>query len=78
MNERQPIRRALVSVYDKRGLDRLAAALAEAGVEVVSTGSTAAALAGHGLAVTPVEFAPRAGCFDGAIFCTRGTFHVLA
>ena len=50
-----PIRRALVSVFDKRGLDRLAAALAAAGVEVVSTGSTAAALEGHGLAVTRVE-----------------------
>jgi phosphoribosylaminoimidazolecarboxamide formyltransferase/IMP cyclohydrolase len=55
VTDRQPIRRALVSVYDKEGLDRLAAALAGAGVEVVSTGSTAAALAGHGLAVTPVE-----------------------
>jgi phosphoribosylaminoimidazolecarboxamide formyltransferase / IMP cyclohydrolase len=52
---RLPIRRALVSVFDKRGLDRLAAALAAAGVEVVSTGSTAAALEGHGLGVTRVE-----------------------
>ena len=53
--DRLPIRRALVSVYDKSGLDRLAGALAAAGVEVVSTGSTAAALEGHGLAVTRVE-----------------------
>ena len=53
--ERLPIRRALVSVFDKQGLDRLAAALAAAGVEVVSTGSTAAALEGHGLAVIRVE-----------------------
>lgn len=53
--DRQPIRRALVSVFDKAGLDRLAAALAGAGVEVVSTGSTAAALEGHGLKVTRVE-----------------------
>jgi phosphoribosylaminoimidazolecarboxamide formyltransferase/IMP cyclohydrolase len=52
---RQPLRRALVSVFDKAGLDRLAAALAGANVEVVSTGSTAAALEGHGLAVTRVE-----------------------
>ncbi|HMA48079.1 MAG TPA: bifunctional phosphoribosylaminoimidazolecarboxamide formyltransferase/IMP cyclohydrolase [Frankiaceae bacterium] len=51
----RPIRRALVSVYDKSGLDALASALADAGVEVVSTGSTAQALAGHGLAVTPVS-----------------------
>jgi len=53
--ERRPIRRALVSVFDKDGLDRLAAALAGAGVEVVSTGSTAAVLEGHGLPVTRVE-----------------------
>jgi phosphoribosylaminoimidazolecarboxamide formyltransferase/IMP cyclohydrolase len=52
---RLPVRRALVSVFDKQGLDRLAAALGAAGVEVVSTGSTAAALEGHGLAVTRVE-----------------------
>jgi phosphoribosylaminoimidazolecarboxamide formyltransferase/IMP cyclohydrolase len=53
--DRRPIRRALVSVFDKQGLDRLAAALRDAGVEVVSTGSTALALEGHGLAVTRVE-----------------------
>ncbi|HEU4897143.1 MAG TPA: bifunctional phosphoribosylaminoimidazolecarboxamide formyltransferase/IMP cyclohydrolase [Actinomycetota bacterium] len=53
--ERLPIRRALVSVFDKAGLERLAAALGTAGVEVVSTGSTATALEGHGLAVTRVE-----------------------
>ena len=53
--DRLPIRRALVSVFDKSGLDRLAGALAAAGVEVVSTGSTAATLEGHGLAVTRVE-----------------------
>ena len=53
--ERLPVRRALVSVFDKTGLDRLAAALGAAGVEVVSTGSTAATLEGHGLAVTRVE-----------------------
>jgi phosphoribosylaminoimidazolecarboxamide formyltransferase / IMP cyclohydrolase len=53
--ERLPVRRALVSVFDKQGLDRLAGALAAAGVEVVSTGSTAATLEGHGLTVTRVE-----------------------
>ena len=46
---RLAIRRALVSVFDKRGLEGLAAALAAAGVEVVSTGSTAATLEGHGV-----------------------------
>jgi phosphoribosylaminoimidazolecarboxamide formyltransferase / IMP cyclohydrolase len=55
MSDRLPIRRALVSVFDKAGLEPLAEALAAAGVEVVSTGSTAAAIERHGLAVTRVE-----------------------
>ena len=50
-----PVRRALVSVYDKTGLVPLAQALGDAGVEIVSTGSTAATIAAAGLAVTPVE-----------------------
>ncbi|WP_241251788.1 bifunctional phosphoribosylaminoimidazolecarboxamide formyltransferase/IMP cyclohydrolase [Candidatus Protofrankia californiensis] len=52
---RRPIRRVLVSVYDKAGLAELAAVFADAEVEVVSTGSTAQALARHGLAVTPIS-----------------------
>ncbi|MDA1201306.1 MAG: bifunctional phosphoribosylaminoimidazolecarboxamide formyltransferase/IMP cyclohydrolase [Planctomycetota bacterium] len=50
-----PIRRVLVSVFDKTGLHRLAAALAAAGVEVVSTGGTARALASHGLEVVDIS-----------------------
>ncbi|WKD58047.1 Bifunctional purine biosynthesis protein PurH [Corynebacterium capitovis DSM 44611] len=53
-NNRTPIRRALVSVYDKSGLDELARALGEAGVEIVSTGSTAKQIAGAGVSVTEV------------------------
>ena len=53
--DRVPVRRALISVYDKTGLVPLARALADAGVEIVSTGSTAATIAAAGLAVTPVE-----------------------
>ena len=53
--DRVPVRRALVSVYDKTGLVPLAQALSDAGVEIVSTGSTAATIAAAGLAVTPVE-----------------------
>jgi phosphoribosylaminoimidazolecarboxamide formyltransferase/IMP cyclohydrolase len=49
------ISRALVSVYDKTGLAELAAALHGAGVEIVSTGSTAAAIAAAGVPVTPVD-----------------------
>ncbi|GAA2219224.1 bifunctional phosphoribosylaminoimidazolecarboxamide formyltransferase/IMP cyclohydrolase [Micromonospora olivasterospora] len=54
-DERRPIRRALVSVYDKSGLVELARALHEAGVEIVSTGSTASTIDGAGVPVTPVE-----------------------
>ena len=41
---RTTIRRALVSVFDKTGLERLAARLSEHGVEILSTGGTARAL----------------------------------
>ncbi|MEH0845749.1 bifunctional phosphoribosylaminoimidazolecarboxamide formyltransferase/IMP cyclohydrolase [Micromonospora sp. CPCC 205711] len=54
-DERRSIRRALVSVYDKTGLVELARALHGAGVELVSTGSTASTISGAGLPVTPVE-----------------------
>lgn len=49
-----PIRRALVSVSDKTGLVELASALVGAGVEIVSTGSTAKTIADAGLPVTEV------------------------
>jgi phosphoribosylaminoimidazolecarboxamide formyltransferase/IMP cyclohydrolase len=44
MTDIVPIRRALISLSDKAGLDLLAAGLAKAGVELVSTGGTAAKL----------------------------------
>jgi phosphoribosylaminoimidazolecarboxamide formyltransferase/IMP cyclohydrolase len=47
--------RALISVYDKSGIDTFARGLAELGFEVVSSGGTAAFLAETGLAVTAVE-----------------------
>jgi phosphoribosylaminoimidazolecarboxamide formyltransferase/IMP cyclohydrolase len=50
-----PIRRVLVSVFDKSGLDRLAAALKAAGVRVASTGGTATALAKLGVTVDDVS-----------------------
>ena len=52
---RVAIARALVSVYDKTGLRELAAALHAAGVEIVSTGSTAAAIEAGAIPVTRVE-----------------------
>lgn len=55
MSEKKPIRRALISVYDKTGLADLARGLHEAGVAIVSTGSTAKTIAATGVPVTPVE-----------------------
>ncbi|MGU3500605.1 bifunctional phosphoribosylaminoimidazolecarboxamide formyltransferase/IMP cyclohydrolase [Mycobacterium sp. C31M] len=55
MSERKPIRRALISVYDKTGLVDLARGLHDAGVSIVSTGSTAKTIADAGVPVTPVE-----------------------
>jgi phosphoribosylaminoimidazolecarboxamide formyltransferase/IMP cyclohydrolase len=48
------IRRALVSVSDKTDLLELATALADAGIEIVSTGTTASTIATAGIPVTQV------------------------
>jgi len=55
MTDRTPVRRALLGVYDKNGVEELARGLAAAGVELVSTGATAARIAAAGVPVTPVE-----------------------
>ena len=52
---RRQIRRALVSVYDKAGIDVLARGLTAAGIEIVSTGSTAMTIADAGCPVTAVN-----------------------
>lgn len=63
-----PVRRALVSVYDKTGLDDLVRGLHEAGVELVSTGGSAALIAGLGLPVTRVEdLTGFPECLDGRV-----------
>ncbi|MBU4213550.1 MAG: bifunctional phosphoribosylaminoimidazolecarboxamide formyltransferase/IMP cyclohydrolase [Actinobacteria bacterium] len=65
---RRPVRRALVSVYDKTGLPTLATALHAAGVEIVSTGSTAATIAAAGVPVTRVEeLTGFPECLDGRV-----------
>ncbi|NLW13513.1 MAG: bifunctional phosphoribosylaminoimidazolecarboxamide formyltransferase/IMP cyclohydrolase [Trueperella sp.] len=48
-------RHALISVSDKSGITDLAAALAQAGYELISTGSTASVIESAGIPVTPVE-----------------------
>ena len=64
----QAIRRALISVYDKTGVEELGLGLAEAGVEIVSTGSTASRLAEAGVEVTPVEDVTGfPECFEGRV-----------
>ena len=52
---RKPIRRALVSVYDKDRLIEIGKALSSVGIEILSTGSTAKNLADAGIAVTEVS-----------------------
>jgi phosphoribosylaminoimidazolecarboxamide formyltransferase/IMP cyclohydrolase len=66
--DKRAIRRALVSVYDKTGLEELARGLHEAGVELVSTGSTAGRIAAAGVPVTKVEeLTGFPECLDGRV-----------
>jgi phosphoribosylaminoimidazolecarboxamide formyltransferase/IMP cyclohydrolase len=62
------VRRALISVYDKTGLEDLALGLHAAGVVLVSTGSTAGRIAAAGVPVTPVEeLTGFPECLDGRV-----------
>jgi len=65
---RIPIRRALVSVYDKTGLEELVRGLHDAGVTLVSTGGSAKLIEGLGLPVTKVEdLTGFPECLDGRV-----------
>jgi phosphoribosylaminoimidazolecarboxamide formyltransferase/IMP cyclohydrolase len=65
---RIPITRALISVYDKTGLDDLARGLRDAGAEIVSTGKTAAAIEAAGVPVIRVEdLTEFPECLDGRV-----------
>ncbi|NEA99866.1 bifunctional phosphoribosylaminoimidazolecarboxamide formyltransferase/IMP cyclohydrolase [Streptomyces sp. SID13726] len=65
---KRPLRRALISVYDKTGLEDLACGLHAAGVELVSTGSTAGRIAAAGVPVTKVEeLTGFPECLDGRV-----------
>jgi phosphoribosylaminoimidazolecarboxamide formyltransferase/IMP cyclohydrolase len=55
MTDLVPVKRALISLSDKTGLDELAAGLARHGVEVVSTGGTAARLREGGATVRDIS-----------------------
>lgn len=64
----RPIKRALVSVYDKTGLTELAQDLQAAGVSIVSTGSTAGVIESAGVEVTRVEeLTGFPECLDGRV-----------
>lgn len=66
--DRVPLRRALISVYDKTGLEDLARGLHAAGVSIVSTGSTASKIAAAGVPVTEVsEVTGFQECLDGRV-----------
>jgi phosphoribosylaminoimidazolecarboxamide formyltransferase / IMP cyclohydrolase len=67
-DDRRRLTRALISVYDKEGLEDLATALAAEGVALVSTGSTASRIEGAGLEVTRVEdLTGFPECLDGRV-----------
>lgn len=73
---RKLINRALISVYDKTGLAELARGLSAAGVEIVSTGSTAKVIAEAGVAVTPVgDVTGFPECLDGRVKTLHPAVH---
>jgi phosphoribosylaminoimidazolecarboxamide formyltransferase/IMP cyclohydrolase len=66
--DRIPLKRALVSVYDKTGLEDLVRGLHDAGVELVSTGGSAALIDRLGIPVTRVEdLTGFPECLDGRV-----------
>ena len=68
MTTNRPLRRALVSVYHKEGIEVLAQAFIQAGTEVVSTGSTAAKLKELGVQVKEVsQVTGFPECLDGRV-----------
>jgi phosphoribosylaminoimidazolecarboxamide formyltransferase/IMP cyclohydrolase len=73
---RTPVRRALVSVSDKTGLLDLATGLHAAGVQIVTTGSTAQRIAAAGVPVTRVEEVTGfPECFDGRVKTLHPRIH---
>ena len=73
---RRPVRRALISVYDKAGLLELATGLHAAGVQIVSTGSTAQRIADAGVPVTRVEEVTSfPECLDGRVKTLHPRIH---
>lgn len=71
-----PLKRALISVYDKTGLEDLARGLHEADVAIVSTGSTASTIAAAGIPVTEVaEITGFPECLEGRVKTLHPRIH---
>jgi phosphoribosylaminoimidazolecarboxamide formyltransferase/IMP cyclohydrolase len=76
MTERTQVRRALISVYDKSGLAEFATGLHAAGIEIVSTGSTAAQITAAGIPVTQVSTVTGfPECLDGRVKTLHPAIH---
>ena len=76
MTDKRQIKRALISVSDKTGLIELATALHDAGVEMVSTGSTAATIAQAGIPVIQVsDVTGFPECLDGRVKTLHPNVH---
>lgn len=74
--DRVPLKRALISVFDKTGLAELAQGLHELGVTIVSTGSTAATIAAAGVPVTEVsDITDFPECLDGRVKTLHPRIH---
>ncbi len=74
--DRVAIRRALLSVSDKTGIIDLATKLAEAGVDIISTGGTYAAISAAGIPVTEVsEITGFPETLDGRVKTLHPTIH---
>lgn len=72
----RPIKRALISVYDKSGVVELAQALSQNGIEIVSTGSTAATIEAADIPVTPVTAVTNfPECLDGRVKTLHPAIH---
>lgn len=68
--------KALVSVYDKTGLEELAVGLNSAGWDIISTGSTAKTISTAGIPVTPVEDVTGfPECFEGRVKTLHPKIH---
>ncbi len=75
-DQTMPVRRALISCFDKTGVASFAAALAAADVQIVSTGSTAGIIREAGVEVLEVaELTGFPECLDGRVKTLHPRIH---